>query len=162
MADVRYENPPSPAVLEARARRAQANERSLIRTQWFIDEVCDKVAISLERRVRIATELVKSKVVKNISRPVTKTYLTTSTGASFVRISNRSVKGEFPKADTTLLMKTIFGDVRKLNDSSIEGNIGTPLDYGLFLEVSHDRSFLVRTLNEERSRISQILSGPIL
>lgn len=44
-----------------------------------------------------------------------------------------------------------------------EGFVGTPLDYGLVLEVSKklDRSFLKRTLDEERPLVMRLLLGPI-
>lgn len=151
---------PSQAVLEARARRAVGASEGVARVEWFIDEVSDKVAISLEKRVKIATELVKSKIVQNISRPVTKIRVRTS-GGSYTKVRDRSKPGEFPKADTTLLMKTIFMDVKKAADGVFDGFVGTPLDYGVILELKMNRSFMVRTLNEEREKIARILSGPI-
>lgn len=171
--DYRQENPPSAAVLAARSRRQARNLKAVIETQWFIDQVSNKVAITLKNRVRIATEYVKSKVVLNISRPVTKNYVsqkittTDESGKSktktvnFVQISDRSKPEEFPKADTTQLMKTIFSDIKSLSPGSTVGYIGTPLDYGLMLELRHKRWFLSRTLNEERPKVMAILTGPI-
>lgn len=171
--DYRQENPPSAAVLAARSRRLARNLKAVVETQWFIDEVSSKVAITMRNRVRIATELVKSKVVLNISRPVTKTYvsrkITTvdSSGKSktktvnFVSVSDRSKPEEFPKADTTQLMKTIFSDIRNLGPGMTAGYVGTPLDYGLILELRRKRWFLSRTLNEERPKVMAILTGPI-
>ena len=123
--------------------------------------------------MRLATEFVKNKVVKNISRPVTKIVVKSpqgrnakgqfTKGQSYTRVTNRSKKGEFPKADTTQLMKTIFSTYQEFGPMSFAGYVGTPLDYGLRLEISPslDRSFLVRTLNEERENVMAILSGPI-
>ncbi len=154
----------SAAVLAALKRRAggltagsgaltgKGAGKKLVRIQWFIDEVSNKVAFTMKARVRIATEFVKSKVVKNISRPVTK---------SGGRVSDRSKEGEFPKAETTQLLKTIFGETRTSAKGIYDGFVGTPLDYGLILETRRDRSFLVRTLNEERATVKAILSGPI-
>ena len=171
--NTRWEKPPSASVLAARARRLARADESINRTKWFISEVLDKTNTSLKMRVRIATEYLKSKVVKNISRPVTKTYFTKTfrvTGDdgkvrnkkfSGVHISDRSVKGEYPKADTVQLLKTIFGNVVETSPGVFAGYVGTPLDYGVILEIKMDRSFLVRTLKEERTTIMRILSGPL-
>lgn len=171
--DSRYEKPPSAAVLEGRARRLARAGENAARTEWFITEVCDKIATTLKKRVKIATELVKSKTTLNISRPVTKTYWTrkvqyvndqgkTKTRTEHgVEVSDRSKPGEFPKADTVQLLRTLFSDVIEINPGCWAGYIGTPLDYGIILELELDRSFLVRTLNEERPKVIRILTGPI-
>lgn len=171
--NVRFEKPPSRAVLEARARRLARAAGVEARVEWFISEVCDKVATSLKKRVKLATILVQSKVIRNINRPVTKTYTsrrvatTTASGRAgyktehSVEISDRSKPGEYPKADTVQLLKTIFIDFREPRADCWIGHIGTPLDYGVILELKMNRSFLLRTLNEERLKVMRILSGPI-
>ena len=147
----------NPSVERARARRADAAAAQDVEIQWFIRAVCDKIAMSMKQRVRIATELVKNRVVQNISTPVTK-----GTGPRGGRvITNRSSPGEFPHAETTQLMKTIFGEVREEGSGDFNGYVGTPLDYGLILEVRMERSFLRRTLEDSRAEVTQILSGPI-
>lgn len=148
---------PSAAVVAARDRRESSAAARAVRFQWFIREVSDKVAMTLEQRMRVATNYLISKVVQNISRPVTKSK--GPRGGNVV--TDRSKPGEYPKAETTQLMKTIFGDVRNLGDGNVEGYVGTPLDYGLILETKMDRSFLVRSLNENRDDIARILTGPI-
>ena len=145
---------PSAAVLAARGRRGADKS---VRIEWFIKNVSDKVELSLKQRTRIAAELLKTSVVRNISKPVTR-----SIGPKGGKVvSDRSKEGEFPKADTTQLMKTIFMEVRMEGKGVFEGYVGTTLDYGLILETRRNRSFLVRTLNEVRSKIKRILSGPI-
>lgn len=152
---------PSEAVLRALKRRSQTGigglagtsaAKQAIRIEWFIKEVSDKINFTMKQRVRIATELVKSQVVKNISKAV---------GKSGGRVTERSKPGEFPRADTTQLMKSIFGDTRTTADGAHEGYVGTPLDYGVILELYRDRSFLRRTLDELRTPVTRILSGPI-
>ena len=147
------------AVGAARARRAaRAGERA-VRVEWFIENVSNKVSITMKQRVALATELIKNKVVQNISRPVSK-----GTGPRGGKVvSNRSKKGEYPKAETSLLMKLIFGVVKQVKKGTYDGYIGTPLDYGAILETSKglDRSFLVRTLREESAKVKRILTGPI-
>jgi len=149
---------PSKATQNARSRRiAQAGEKAA-RFEWFLKEVSDTVELSLLQRMKVATEYLKSKVVVNISRPVIKGK--GPRGGNVV--IGRSKPGEFPKAETTQLMKTIFHKVvRPPGSGFIDGIVGTPLDYGVILETRMFRSFLVRTLNEERMNITRILTGPI-
>lgn len=149
---------PSEAVLAARARRAGGVQARLDRIEWYIKEVSDKIEMTMEQRVKLATHFVKDKVVRNISRPVTKV----KTSGGKTRATDRSKPGEFPKADTTMLMKTIFEDYRNERNGPT-GYIGTPLDYGAILETSVrlNRSFLLRTLREEGPTITRILTGPI-
>lgn len=147
---------PSDAVRDALNRRASGGAD--VRIEWYIKNVSDKVELTMQQRTKLATELVRSKVVKNISRPVT---VGTSSGGRRV-VKDRSKPGEFPKADTTALMKSIFGEVRK-EPEGWTGYVGTPLDYGLFLEVSPrlNRSFLLRTLRECQPLIKRIFEGPM-
>lgn len=144
---------PSKAVMAARSRRATS-----VRWEWKDKQVFDKIAITLKARMRLAVTMLSQQVTKNISRPVTK-----STGVRSGRIvvTNRSKPGEYPKADTTLLRKTIFADVRAAGRGSWDGFVGTPQDYGVILELRMKRSFLVRTLNENKQRIVKMLTGPI-
>lgn len=147
---------PSAAVLRARARRAGQAEARNVRMEWFANEVAGKVELTMEQRVRLATAHVMTKVVRNISRPVT-----VGRGPRGGRVvKNRSKPGQFPKADTTQLMKSIFSGVYNEGKQTI-GYVGTPLDYGLILETRMNRSFLKRTLDEERSRVIKLLTGPI-
>lgn len=145
----------SAAVAAAQARRGQ---RTDVEVQWFIRQVQQRVTLHMRSRVTIAAEYLKSKVVRNISRPVYK--LTGPRGGRVV--TNRSKPGEFPKAETSQLMRTIFADVKGRGDT-VDAYVGTPLDYGLILETSPrlDRSFLRRTFNEEQSNIKRILTVPV-
>lgn len=160
----------SPAVLSAERRRIGRALRDNERTEWFIDGVMQTVNLTMKVRTKIATEFLKTKVVYNISRPVTK-VLSSVSGVSpltgrrrtryFTRISNRSRSGEYPKADTTLLMKSIFAEVREAEPNVYDGYVGTPVEYAVPLEMTMNRSFLKRTLIEEKPRIIRILTGPV-
>ncbi len=147
------------------AARADITSRAAsdaVRMEWFLKEVSDKITLTLHERVKLATEYVRSKVVKNISKPVSKKRVRVkSTGRTYTRRYNRSKPGQYPRADTTLLMKTIFTDVVRLSDSVSDGRVGTPLDYGLTLELLKNRSFLVRTLYAEKRNIERLITGPI-
>ncbi len=152
--------PLSPAVLDAYKRRAGVAVTREVRFQWFINEVSDRVSMTLQNRLQLAVQHVKDQVIRNISRPVTKRP---SKITGRIVVSDRSVRGEFPKADTTQLMKTIFSVVLPgTNRGDWIGCIGTPLDYGIFLELKMDRAFLTRTLREELPVIRRVLLGPIV
>lgn len=157
----------------ARQRRTDRAAQVEIQTRWFIEQVSSTVQLTCKQRVRLATEFVKNKVIRNISRPVKKTVVKGKQGRnsqgqftarqSRTVVSDRSKPGEFPRADTTQLLKTIFSAYEEPGKGNFAGFVGTPLDYGLRLEVVEqlDRSYLVRTLNEERANVMAILSGPI-
>jgi hypothetical protein len=149
------------SIERARERRSDAAARRLVRVEWFIDKITEQIGLGIQQRVRVATDLLRNSVVQNISQPVHK-YVGPR-GGIVVDPASRSKPGEFPKADTTLLMKTIFGEVMETRPNVWEGFVGTPLDYGLILEVSpnFDRSFLLRTFHEQLSRIIRILTSPI-
>lgn len=147
---------PNQAVLDARARRPQAGAQDAINIEWYIKNVSDKVTMTMRQRMQVTLEYLRSKVVKNISLPVG--YSISKTGRKYV--SQRSVPGEYPRAETTMLMKTVFTDIKE-KGGQINGYIGSPMDYAIPLELEMDRSFLVRTLNEERSTITRLLTGPI-
>lgn len=139
------------------ARVEAARQRRVAKVEWFIKKTCQKVAMSMRQRVFFATHMLKDRVVRNISTPVVK-----GIGPRGGRVvTGRSRTGEFPHAETTQLLKTIFEDVREVSPGCFEGYIGTPLDYGLILETRMNRSFLRRTLNESMADIRAILSGPI-
>lgn len=151
----------------ARQRRAASAQLQNTRIEFFLTEVLGKVKLSTERRVKVATQYVQSKVITNISRPVTKRKggrQGRDEDGRFkrktIRVYDRSKPGEFPKADTTQLMKTIFSGV-ETDDYGVYGYVGTPLDYGLILETRMDRSFLMRTLLEEQSIVQRILTEPM-
>ena len=146
----------SSAVTAARGRRQGELISADVQMQWFIKETVNKVRLPISKRMKIALEHMKSRVVQNISKPVVK--IAGSSGR--IVVVGRSKHGEFPRADTTMLMKSIF-TVQQDRKGVVDGFIGTPLDYGLKLEMKMKRSFLLRTLSEERRTITKILTGPI-
>ena len=144
------------AIEAARSRRVSSAAERNAKTEWFINEVSQAVRMPLRARVRLATELVKNRIIRNISRPVTKTVV----GRKVV-VSNRSKPGEFPKADMTQLLKTVFSAYAEEAEGSYTGYVGTPISYGVILELRMARSFMVRTLRESYSDVLRILTGPI-
>lgn len=142
----------SAAVNAARGRRSS---RTGVNIEWFINDVQKRTDLTVHQRVLIAMEYLRDKVVKNISIPVTKEVVN-----GITRVTERSKPGEFPRADTTLLRKTIVSDVVK-TDKGFNGYIITPIDYGVILETKLDRSFLRRTLVEEIPVLERILGAQI-
>ena len=146
----------SPAVTAARGRRAARSGDAHVEIESFVNEVNAMIHLTLKQRVFIAVNFLQDRIVRNISVPVTKEVI-----GSRTVVTERSKPGEFPRADTTTLLKTIFSDVKDDGNGRIEGYVGTPLWYGLELETMMDRRFLTRTLDEERGNITRILTGPI-
>lgn len=148
----------SEVIQAAQARRAAGAVQAEARLEWFGNEVMAGANLNLKQRMEIVTEYLRSKTVTNISRPVTKTK---GEKSGRIVVTNRSKSGEFPKADTTQLLKSIAKDVKVVSQDIVDGYIGTPLDYGLILETSKrlNRSFLTRTFREERGRVVQMLTG---
>ena len=139
----------TPHVAAAYKRRDAAASARGGKTEWFINEVVGDAGLSMKQRVTLATEYLKTRVIRNISKPV---------GRIGKRVVERSKPGEFPRAETTQLLKTIFTDFDFNDDAGTYiGYVGTPLDYGLILETRMDRSFLVRTFNEELTVVKKIL-----
>lgn len=146
----------SEAVQAAKARRKAGALRAETRVEWFIDQVLNNVNLTVKQRVALVTRLVRDTVVRNIGIAVVKEKI-----SGVTVVTKRSKVGEYPRADTTLLMKTIFDEVKDLGGGVFEGYVGTPLDYGLILELEMGRPFLVRTLKELQPRLKNIMTKPI-
>lgn len=141
------------SILQAYRRRAARGTRSGVKLISYVREVLDKHNAKLEERVRVATQYLHTKTVKNLSTPVVK--MNGPRGGRVVL--NRSKPGEYPHAETTQLMKTLGWEVVRRRNGVVEGIVGTPLDYGLILETRMNRSFLKRTLKEELGKIKKTI-----
>ena len=143
-------------MLAARSRRMV---RFNTRLEWFGARVIGNINIGIIARLKATAQLLRDKVVINISIPVVKVK---SQRTGRIIVTERSKPGEFPRADTTRLMKDIFWEV---SERERRGRVGTTLDYGLYLELYMNRSFLRRTLNELAPQIGVILGsaggGPV-
>ena len=124
------------------------------RLNWFDKQVATNIKIGMQGRLKLAGQMLRDKVVINISRPVTKVK-SNRTGRTVVVPSSRSKPGEFPKADTTRLMKDIFWEMR--GPTSVI--VGTTLDYGLILETRRNRSFLKRTHDEMLPVLRRVITS---
>lgn len=146
----------SPAVEAARSRRSGRAGQTHVEIESFVDEVSRRIDMTLKQRMHVAVAFLQDRIVKNISVPVTKVVIGNRT-----RVTERSKPGEFPRADTMQLYKSIFWDVREDSPGRIQGFVGTPVWYSVPLELMMQRRFLTRTLDEERQSITRILTGPI-
>lgn len=140
---------------EQQAGFSARQARVQTRIEWFGREVAQNVSITMKGRVKLAAQLTRDKTVANISRPVTKSK---GPRSGRIVVTGRSVAGEFPRADTTRLMKDVFFDTTT-TAAGTTGIVGTTLDYGLILETRRDRSFLRRTLTEVRPIITLMLTS---
>lgn len=146
----------SPAVQAARARRAGRAGQTRVEIQSFVDEVSKRIDLTLKQRVTVAVGFLQDQIVKNISVPVTKVVIGGRT-----RVTERSKRGEYPRADTTTLLRSVFWDVKEDQPGRIQGFVGTPIGYAIPLELMMDRRFMTRTLDEQRGNIVRMLTGPI-
>lgn len=130
------------------------------RIQWLGDQVQQGITMTMRARVRLAAQLVRDKVVINLSTPVRKIQGRGSRSGRYTRMrvdpASRSRPGQFPRADTTRLMKDIFYEQ---GASGMHAIVGTTLDYGLILETIMNRSFLRRTLAEMQPDLTRLLTG---
>jgi hypothetical protein len=143
------------------ARRLRFDTRII----WLGEQVERGMQMTMRARVRLAAQLVRDKVVINLSTPVRKIPGRQGRNATTGRFTRRRTKvdpasrsrpGEFPRADTTRLMKDIFYEVR---EGGMQAIVGTTLDYGLILETVMNRSFLRRTLDELQPAITRLLTA---
>ena len=153
------------AMLAARDRRIL---RFNARAEWFTRNVVRNLNIGMAARLRATGQMLRDKIVINISYPVTKVKkkrlvederfapgdrMKTETYTT-VDPASRSKPGEYPHADTTRLMKDVFWE---LQEENLLVRVGTTLDYGLWLETMMQRSFIRRTLLEMAHELGVIL-----
>jgi hypothetical protein len=146
------------AVEKALIRRTGRAQEGLTRIVWKIEEAKKKVRFNLNQRVALATGLVFQSTLLNISKSVGRG--TRARKRTRTVVTERSKPGEFPRADTTLLMTSLFMGVVK-EKRRTWGYIATPQDYGLILEIKLNRSFLVRTLRAQEHTVRRLLTRPI-
>jgi len=144
------------AVDAARARRTARATQVKINEQWFINEIANRVDLTLTQRVKVACEFLKDKIVKNLNVPVKKEII-----GGVTVVTERSKPGEFPRAETSTLLRSIFSDVPRPQGHKVVGYVGMPLDYGVKLELKMNRSFLLRTFRSLKPSLERMVSGPI-
>ena len=128
------------------------------RDEWFIDKVNGSIDLTIRQRIVLATEWLRNKTVLNISKPVVKEVRPRTGGGQHTVVTERSKPGEYPRADTTLLRKSIFGIVEETEPHIFDGYVGTPVEYSVRLELQLDRSFLLRSIKEEKNNLIKLLT----
>lgn len=126
----------------AAGRRAARQD---VQMRWFDRQVARNIRIGMTTRLKIAAQMLRDRVVVNISRPV---------GRDGLVVTVRSQPGEFPRLETGRLQKDIFWEL----DGKLSAVVGTTLDYGLVLETQMNRSFLRRTFRQMQPSIRRILT----
>ena len=139
------------------AGMARRRERFNTRIEWLGEQVRNGFTMTMRARVRLCGQIVRDKTVINLSVPVRK-YRSSGGRGGRTRVdpASRSRPGEFPRADTTRLMKDIYYETSTDGMTAI---VGTTLDYGLLLETVMNRSFLRRTLTEMEGTVRTILTS---
>lgn len=128
------------------------------RLEWYGQQFEHDMRVTNRQRIELASSTLKDLVKHNISVPVTRRK--TRSGRTAVVSGSRSKPGEYPRADTTRLRNDIFHDVTQKGPGVVTGRVGTTLHYGLILETRRQRSFLLRTLNENRDAMRRLLTAP--
>lgn len=139
---------------------ARRRERFETRIVWLGQQVQAGLTMTMRARVRLCGQLVRDKTVINLSTPVRKIRGRSRGGrftAARVDPRSRSNRGEFPRADTTRLMKDIYYE--STGSDGLTAIVGTTLDYGLLLETVMGRPFLRRTLDELQPQLRTILTS---
>ena len=139
-------------MLAARERRIA---RWNVRVEWLGDRLRRNIRMGMEQRLKVTAQLLRDRVVINISIPVVKERRKIG-GKTVTVVTERSKPGEFPRADTTRLMKDIFWELRPEEQSA---RVGSTLDYAIPLELRMRRSFLRRTLFETQNQLGLILAS---
>ena len=124
------------------------NVRASYKMQWFGDEVQRGIMVATAGRLDLLAQMLRDRIVANISLPVEKVD---------GKVVKRSRPGEFPRVETARLMRDIFWNRRGSNTRIV----GTSLDYGLWLELKKNRSFLLRTFKEQQTNIMRGLGKKI-
>lgn len=124
-----------------------------VRVNLTIDKVMASTQLTVAQRIKIAGQVLADAVKVFLSRPVRK-YKGPRSKRIQVDPKSRSKPGEYPRADTTRLLKSVY---HKHLPHQIASRVGTNLLYAKILETSMDRSFLRRGLREMRQKMLLIV-----
>lgn len=116
---------------------------------WHGASLTKKLQKHNKNNIRKATAFLEAQVKREVGKGRTRTM-------------GPSKPGDPPHVDTGTLRKTIF---RKISLGGLSGIVGTPLKYGLFLELGTSRMaprpYLRATLDMNKSVITGILTTPM-
>ncbi len=142
---------------QAVANRTNALAKLRSKILWYDAKITAGLDRTIDQRLTFVATILRDRAKRNVSIPVL-----TGTGPRGGRVVlARSQPGEFPRMEFRFLRNTVFMD----RPTRTSARFGTPLLYGLLLEIGTSqmakRPWLVRTLDQERSRIISILTAPI-
>lgn len=132
-----------------------------VRIVWLDTKVMAELNAGVSRRLKAVVQFLANQVKLNISEPVVKKRVarkrTTVAGAAgttytVVVDETRSKPGEYPKAVTSTLLRDVFWAM----ESKLVGMVATSKKYGLILETLLNRSFLRRTVDENREQVNRV------
>lgn len=142
-------------ILKNHTRAVEARDRRILRWGARVEYLGQRwqknFKMTVKARLMLVGQLLRDRIVINIAIPVTKYRNNRGT----ISVTDRSKPGEYPRADTTRLMKDVFW---KLMDNEREVRVGTTLDYGFILETQANRSFLLRTFRETQHVLANALT----
>jgi len=149
------------------ARGQGVNVYAETRLKWFGNAVARGVMDAIRPRAFFAGQYLQDKIKLNISIPVVKR---TNPITGREEVVQRSKPGEYPRLETGKLRASIFHEVENITPMLINLIVGVPaefggesMEYGARLELSArlNRSFLLRTFNEERKALETIMGQPL-
>lgn len=150
------------AAVEAASRKQGKYGGRKYEIKWNGARMLKVMELEFSKRLRVASQLVKDQVKRNLSKPVLK-YESPKTERIVVLRESRSKPGEFPRQETSTLMRDIFSELVAPDAAGLrKAVVGTTLGYGLRLETKMRRSFLRRTLNEMLPTVQRILLKKML
>lgn len=112
--------------------------------RWTPEKFEKNLDRKLKRNMMLALALVKRETMRNVGKPTA--------------VHGPSKPGEFPHKVSQDLLKSIFIRGPRVTKRSVEGDIGTPLDYAIYHEIT-ERPFMRRTVAELSGQIGRILSA---
>ena len=142
-----------------------ASKGAGVSIKWNQTKVLAEVKHGLANRLSLIGEHVSNSYKANLSTPVSKVRKKRrgrtsrgEKGSTYTHAvsSSRSKPGEYPRAETGLLMKNIFWNLTN-GVGSMHVIIGTPSKYGAALELEGGRKGLRATLLKEAPMIKNIL-----
>ena len=123
-----------------------------ITVHWHVGAFQNALFSELRNRIQIVGHYLKNKTQENVSVLVDMD--------SRGNVTQRSRPGEFPRMETGELRDSIKVD---FENSGLNASVSVGAEHGIKLEVYKrwNRSFLVRTLQEEKQYIRSIMMKPL-
>ena len=134
--------------------------------QWNSNKLAQEIVTGMAKRMALLGEHMKGAHMRKLSKPVVKITKarrrTTTRGGkgstyTYAVPSSRSKPGEYPRAETGLLMKSIQADT-DVTPAGITLKVGTTSKYGAELELKAGRLGLRATMIENIPVIKKVLT----